>query len=554
MYRNRSTTLLIGALTTPFLFAACSSGSDNAAGGGGGGGGGAPASANAGDLIFFQGSIKAIDPADPSTILTIVDDSVDASSPIITGRFEAAAKAFTDTRIDSVLYLEDGALHHVDGTLRNGQVVDEVLAQGLDDVDSLEVTPDPTGNGKEQIMLIQDDGTVELMPLDKSGGIQELDGDPFTELFDPATGKFLGYLATDDNSNIIRIDVDTSSNTLTTSNVTPFANGVEDLEDTFDGKLFLAINGEIVVYDVATNEVEETGLSLFGQFAAGTISSTTLAGNDLIVMLVEIDQVDIVKVQSDGTQETIFEADDASLGAGGCFPQIETVGNRLVFSYTTDNGCQLQSILFDGSDLQELGSEDIDFFQVGGSDVVFNIVDEDDAIFEAHVVSANGATSSFFQNAAWAGAAIADATADGEVASSLFLVRGINADGSYGNGTLHEVDPANPSATRTNLGTLPEDVEFFVIAGFGNPLLGLAIVENPGSVVPGTDLFFVDASRANSLFRVTDDPTDFVFPFVVGDVDLGDFDGLGDIDDFDDDFDFDFDFDDEFGDDFDFDF
>ncbi len=477
-----------------------------------------PGQTASGDLSFFSGSLKAFDPAKPADIFTITPNRVSAAVTT-TGTFRAADTSITDVTDTGVVYLDGDELRFVSSELgSNGQPQDSLLSAVPADGEFLEISPDFAKPENARVLIEYDNDEYEIVKIDGDGGAQPFPGEPLIDVFDTSTGALSGWLV-EQSDELHFVDTDLQSSFLTTGS------DFEDLGQAADGSVFLANDGFVQVYDHENQEITDTGYQIenfsFG-FAIGL--------DDLFMLQTLQGRVELVRISSNGTVTPILEDTNVPAFPGiNCFESVQLTDNRVVFSYETNDDCKLFSLTQSGNDLIELGAGQIDFPTAFGSTVAFNLFEERGAV----VIDDDGANRKVYEDARWVGGTLDGLRLNAPSFSDLFLVKDISNQGAFGGATLHDVDAANPRKLRTNLGTLPNDIDFFFLAfGTGKHRVGFSQTttvdpNNPFDFNFDTDVFVVEAGRANSLTRVTDTDDTAELPIEFGGGGLGD-----DLDDF----------------------
>ncbi len=472
---------------------------------------------SAGSYLFYTGSLNAVDPANPASPLTVEagSDIVTASTQtIMSGTYDGAAQTITGLHAHALMYAKtDGKLYRVSalksGSLSRVQVSSEsgadklcpmVNQSGMDlaNPDNSQYVYSLSGSDS---MCGTGDDVWKMVRLGMSAGEAPVAAkSPVSAINNASAGAIAGWLVKDAGA-LKRCDANFANCSVVVASVagTPMVLGSSDID-----RHVMQIDDKIFVYNGTTGTLSPPVFAIPAgpggmRFVSGMYSDGTTAylahGKS------------VYRFPADGgavATPLISEAIDIGEMGLTANKVVYQVGNEIK-AVSKTGGTPSTLAAATGSDV--LGS---DFFATffAGNYVYYNIVnDANTARVAAGVVDENGGGQSTTPNAAWIGVTLSTTIS---VNASAIFGKVIRAEGGTNNGfggaTLKSFNAATAVEVAT-LGTLPAAdnwTSFFCFTGFfsGDNVLCSATMQTPVQ----SDIFFINATAANSLTRVTNTP------------------------------------------------
>ena len=511
--------------------AACGSSGD----GGDSSGGTAGTSAR---LEFFQASLDAIDPADPSTVISIDPDVADFDNfpgalASIAGTI--AANTISDLRVEWVFYArDDGTFQRVSteagsGTPTPVRVSSEDMsfpvcktAFALDLTDS---TNARVAYGKATALDCLGELTWQLVTLsdDAITDPRDFPGTPLEALSDPTTGAHAGWL-TLDNGSLHRLapDLSTQSADLLTGIQT-----INVLGSTGNPFIFLEVGQSLYAFNPATDELIDFEFEFAGQCPCSPVFATGVdyaffADGGKLFRADPYPDPDLENVTS------IDAPEDAISFLFGDFSFVKIGTDRVAWSYVSDADGSLgtpgdqstiiRSVGKDGSNPVELV-----IFKtiIKASSLINGIVQPftGDWLFyqtflspnpleepQAVAVRLDGSQSREYPGGVWIGTTLSDEFSNNQLGALARILRldGVTnlTDPSNDSLSLASVSATDPTSGEIELGNLPNGAQSVSsFPGFGPARLGLLMSRNGSD--DEFDMLFWDEEIPNSLQQIT---------------------------------------------------
>jgi hypothetical protein len=517
----------IGLLLLAISTAACGSSGD----------GGDPSGGTAGTsarLEFFQASLDAIDPADPSTVISIDPNVADFDNfpdalPSFAGTI--AANTISDLQVEWVFYArDDGTFQRVSTETGNGtptpvRVSSEDMpfpvcetAFGLDLTES---TNARVAYGKTTALDCLGELTWQLVTLsdDATTDPRDFPGTPLEALSDPTTGAHTGWLTVDDGS-LHRLAPDLS---VQSANLLTGIQTINVLGSTGNPFIFLEVGQSLYAFNPATDELIDFEFDFAGQCPCFPVFATGI-NFAFFADARELFRADPVA----GTVARIDAPEDAIslLFEGFSFVKIGT--DRVAWSYVSDADGSLltpddqstiiRSVEKDGSNPIELETFPT---PLAASDLINGIVQPfaGDWLFyqtflspnpledpQAVAVRLDGSQRREYPGGVWIGTTLSDEFSNNQLGALARILRldGVTnlADPSNDSLSLASVSATDPASGEIALGNLPSGAQSVSsLSGFGPARLGSLISLNGSDVE--FDMLFWDEEIPNSLQQIT---------------------------------------------------
>ena len=500
-------------------------------GGGGGTGGTAGTSAR---LEFFQASLDAIDPADPTTVISVDPDATEVEGPFpgalpsVAGTF--ANNTISDLRVEWIFYARnDGTFQRVSTEAGNGaptpiRVSSEDMALpvcetafGVDLADAANARVAYAQGGSDCLLPL----TWQLVTLsdDELTDPRDFPGTPLEALYDPNTGAHAGWLSLDGGS-LHRLAPDLSTQT---PDILVGVQSIDVLSSTGNPFIFLEADQGLYAFNPATNALVDFQFDFAGQcpclisFATG--QDFAFFENDG-----ELFRADPVA----GNVVSIDAPSDAISILFGGFSFVTVGSDRVAWSYVADADGSLQtpgdqstvirSVQKDGSNPIALDS----FPSSVGAGSLFSGITQPtsgDWIFYQTFQGANSLVDPRavavrfddserreFPGGVWSGTTISTSFATNQLGATERLLRldGVTdlSDPSNDSLSLSSVNALDPTSAEVALGDLPRGTRsVFSFPGFGPARLGSILFQNGFDIQ--FDILFWDEEVPGSLRQVT---------------------------------------------------
>ena len=458
-------------------------------------------------FLFYQGSIFAVDPANPDSPITVDAQTTSGATGFDGYTFHSGPPASgTDIHPRTVVYGgNDGHLYKVNALKSGGspthiQVSNETGANTVCNSSNINgitagLNTDPANfNNTSYFYLLPGSdatcGTSDDVWQIVKVGMTATDTpipakEPVATLHNATTGAIIGWLA-EDGTNLNRYDTNFSN----LGTVTTFTNSVTwvgwgTTPDTF----FLHVDDQLYLYHVSTHTLSSS---------LHTFSCGVVCGNDIIredsVNGYFNDGNSIYKVPLNGnTSASLLVSETDSI------LQLLLTNNDVVYNtFSISLGLSgLKAVAKTGGTPFDLDTSAGAIPLWGAGVRVYYSVGE-----TAKVVREDGTIESSIANASWVGISLNTTITLGNtnVASRIILAEGMTGT-SVANSTLKSFNAATNTLVAT-LGTVPTDISsLFFTPEDGDNLLGNGVT-NTGS--HNKDVFFVNTGIADSLARITD--------------------------------------------------
>ncbi|VAW96607.1 hypothetical protein MNBD_GAMMA21-467 [hydrothermal vent metagenome] len=514
-----------------------------------GGGGGGTASSS---YLFYSNSLNAVDPAAAAspTLIESADNIVASSFGIVssaeiikTGNYDSITKLITNMGSYVVVYANtDGRLYRV-SALKSGSL-SPIQVSSESQADQMCLGAMHGSAGRTDLANVENSQYLYLLSgVDNICGTSDdvwkmirigmsateapvLAKHPVTDLVDLSTGALSGWLVQDGNS-LSRCDV----NFANCAAIAPVATLVEhrlNIKDT-DERFLLEIDDQLFVY----NGIDNTLSSAVFTRSAGTFNSPAVSDG---VNVYFGNGTSVYSFPADGSMvatELVAEASDIQ--------RLELTSNNVVYQIGTSGlGREIKTVAKTGGTPLSLaiatGADDLFLVFEAGGNLYYNIrsssVIPGDVTLTpivAGVVDVNGNNRVETSSASWVGGVYSttfDLTKGGSesvLITKVFRAEGFNLGGSsdgFAGAALISVDSVT-AVDGVTMGTMPGGERLINVFCFGaenNALCGVFIGLSP-TAVPSplpfqNDLFYVNATTANSLTRVTSTPDENEMPLL----------------------------------------
>jgi hypothetical protein len=527
---------------------------------GDGGGGGGTSSTTTGTtststrLEFFQASLEAIEPRDPTTVIVIdaaaaeLESGVNEVGALPAVRGSSVGMTLTDVVIEYVVYpRDDGTLYRVStdasagipAPVRVSNTTDALpLCDSVVGLDFLNVEDtrfaygsdgqDCTGSLTWWIVSLDDDETTPP---------QTFPGRPLTALVDADTGVHTGWLSLSGGI-LQRLAPDLSVQ------ADDLFKGVvvgETLGATKDGMVFVELDQALYAFDPDLDTLTDFGFD----FSDPCPCDASFAADSEFAFLV--DQGELFRADpTSGLVESI----DAPMDAFPNAPQNINPGFTLVlagtarvaWSYfadadgnlgtTTDQSVVIRSVARDGADafdLDELEPSTVGLLGLAifnpvtsgewifFNKVTFNAVNFSDFRANAVAQRLDGTSTRFQSDSFWIGNSILPeiGTEVSNAANHLTRADGLpdlSSFGAPGVITLTSIDARDPTASEVFLGRLPDrGGAAFAIPGLGPERVGVMLASDGAGDFQTDIIYWVDGVR-DSLHVLTNTTSVNEFP------------------------------------------
>ncbi|NOX76598.1 MAG: hypothetical protein GXP17_08325 [Gammaproteobacteria bacterium] len=495
-----------------------------------------------GTYLFYAKGLNAVDPAnpgfpteiEPAANLVTASDFTFYTTPreIETGTYDSTTGILTDLHSYAVIYAHtDGNIYKVSalksGSLAPVRVSSESMADQLctdssvgdparadfDNADNSQfIYALPGGDG----VCNTSDDVWKMVRL----GMGETDAPviakpPVQILTDPATGAISGWLVHDAVAGELqRCDASFAG----CSAITMVSDSVSELRGSARF-IPLELDNLLLVYDVDADTLSSAVFTIpAGTYLDDVVSdsNTTYFAYDSSIYQFPVDGssvATVLLVESSDIQRLTVNDNNLvyQLGSGGPGTEIKSVpkAGGTPTSLVTATGTDTLSQLF-----------------VKNNRVYYNILNNSVPV-AAGVIDDDGLNQTETMTAAWIGAVFAT-TLDtnniviiGDLIEKVIRIEGydiVGTGGGYAGATLKSVD-AVTSLDIATLGTLPtaDHLPSLSCYGFGDDrLCPVGVTLNPPPASPASptqlDVFYLNASTANSLTRVTNTPSETEVP------------------------------------------
>jgi len=545
--RCESRCLIVSSITVLLVACGGDDGGTNNPGGGTNNPGGSFASST---YLFYSGSLMAVDPADPTSPITI-----EAGSDIVTGTFgfgssvrtvqastyDSATNTLTDSHPYALIYAKtDGRLYRVSalksGSLTPVQVSSEAAADQMckpGDPDDVFVRPDLANPENSQLIYAlpgvdtncgTPDDEWKMVRLGMSASDAPIPArPPVWVLGDTTTGAIAGWLVNDAGA-LKKCDANFTNCGPSIVFVASNANVILGLGL---NRLLLNIDDQLFVYDGNTNSLSASIFTV----PANTVIRASAADDTLIffenarrIYRAPIDgsapALEIGTEAKDTTFQMAVTSNKVVYMVGGIGASMELkaldkmgvggVSSTLATAATAATGnIGMFGMFFVNGDIIYYSFSGQQMPAPGRIEIV---------ALAAGWVDENGSGKSEVADAAWVATTYPD-TADLSKSSSLAIqpqkiirAEGYGQAGSgmgYAGATLNAFDAATTSPIAT-LGTLPATdglSSVGCLATGDNALCNTTVNITPVPALPALpfqqDIFFINAASANSLVRIT---------------------------------------------------
>lgn len=213
--------------------------------------------------LFYQGSIGAVDPANPASPISVEAGPVSGAATIIHGTYTAATHSVSDLHPRTAIYAKDGKLWKV-SALKGGAPTPVRLSSedGANTVCYHTTDVDFANHnnaayiyslpGVDATCYTADD-TLKMVKVGMSGTEAPIDlktKRPVTAIMDTQTGALKGWLATD-GSSLSRYDAN-FGNAVQIAN---FSVGAEEMATYGINRIFLRIDDKLRMYNADTGNL-----------------------------------------------------------------------------------------------------------------------------------------------------------------------------------------------------------------------------------------------------------------------------------------------------------
>lgn len=528
--------LIVSAIAV--LLVACGGDSgDNPPQPGGGTGGGFTGST----YLFYSGSLMAVDPANPTSPITI-----EAGSDIVTGSFglgssvrtvrsgtyDTTTQTLTNLHSHALIYAKtNGRLYRVSalksGTLTPVQVSSEGAADQMckpDDPDDVFVRSDFANPDNSQLIYAlpgvdgfcgTSDDEWKMVRLGMSTGEAPVTArPPVTVLGDTATGAIAGWLVNDAGA-LKKCDANFTN---CGPSIALVATKVDLELDLGLNQFLLNIDDQLFVYNADTNILST---SIFAVPATTVIRAS--AADDTHIFFENARSIYRAPIDGSAAASVIgVETEDTTF-------QISVTSNKVVYMVGgVGVGMELKALDKTGgvsTTLATAATGNFGMFFVNGNTIYYSFGDQqvsgpgrlEIVALAAGWIDENGGSNSELADAAWV-ATYSD-TVDLSKSSTLAVqsqkmirVEGYGQVGSgmgFAGATLNSFDAATTAPIAT-LGTLPvtDSLASITCLAIGdNALCNTLVNITPVPTLPALpfqqDIFFINTAAANSLMRVT---------------------------------------------------
>lgn len=483
------------ALFTSLGLAACSGGGSGSSGSGSG-----PGATSADDrFLVFAGSLKVVDPSDPTAIHTLSPDTPDAIDFVVEGVFDPATGSLDDASFGTLVWGEgdrvlalDLDIERAGGVANPPDPMEKAIA--MDTVVAVSVEEDFSAGGGRLTFVVETTSGYEVF-TDNAGSVSSgtpFPGEPLASLLDPTTGAFEGWLALESGS-LTRVQPDLTPTTLSA------AGAVEVLGRSTDSDVFLTLDGVLFSYDLDQEQLVDLGWD----FVSAPLAQYKVADGELFFTTQNGTNAELLKTDVDGPVLPLEALPDAII------EQVSVLTDRVVCVVRSVSlfEASLESFTRAGSGRVTLDTTPhqlrIAFDSVGalGDTVFYNVASATGS--SAHAARADGGGEIVHPDSTWLYPEIAPrAQLDRPLEFSQLLL--FSRNGPMPN-TLGVLDPADPATVQRQLGEVEERFfQLMTVPSFGGARL-ITGMESAGAVFQ-SDVFLFDSAVAGSLVQVTDTP------------------------------------------------
>lgn len=507
-------------------------------GGGGGGGDSTPVSSNPpaapvtapATYLFYSASLHAVDPANAAAPM-LVDANATQARQIFHASYDGATRTASGIHARSIVYVSGGKVWKVSALVSDG-VPGSAGNQPvqLSSESAISTSPDTTlcfawvaddygnhNNARYAYKLAGTDGScnttddvVKLVALGMSSTTAPLGlppgWEPMVAIHDPNSGALIAALFLDRSRNeLVRRNADlTGSATVVKQGVTTKA---RDVLVTNDNRMFLDIDGDLYLYNLATGQLSA---SLFSSGSTSTELVGDSDGSALYFMTLN-GATAIYKFPFSGTSAVDRVTLAQEVSGTAIWATIGLTSNRIAYvTYTAGSSTfELKSVAkTGGAPIPLVGptSESLMLIAAAGNRVYYNRGGVGTSTSVAAVINEDGSSPVTLPGSSWAGVSVPTTVTTGETfAVSRVLLAEFNVvTGTLSGGTLTSYD-ATTYSNPVTLGTIPDGVSWLFLWGNDSRLLGFVFAPD-GNGGSQTDIVFVDTATAGSLVRVTDTP------------------------------------------------
>ncbi len=496
------------------------------------GGSGTPA------YLFYTKGLNAVDPDSPASPTEVVPEANLATAPFgfgftaesfLVGTYDSAAQTISDLHTYAIIYAHtDGNFYKVSalksGSLAPVRVSSESMADQLCEERNDSSTADLANPDNSQLIYTlpgadslcnTSDDVWKMVRLSMSATDAPIMAKPTVDnISDQTTGAITGWLVHDTVANELqRCDASFAG----CSAITPVTISVGQLSRVANNLVLLEIDNQLFVYDAVANTLSS---SIFA-IPAGTYLEDEASDGSTSYF---VHGSSIYQFPADGSAMATVLATE-----GDDIQRIQLNDNNIVYQLSSSGqNVEIKSVPKAGgtpiSLVTATGTDNVSMLIAKNNRVYYNIQNTmlTGSIFTtvpvaAGVIDDDGMNQVEIMTAAWNGF-IYNTTMNlgsssiGDLVDKVILAEGYDiagTSGGYAGATLKSVDAATFVDIAT-LGTLPttDHLPGFFCYGFGDDSLCTAsIILDPAPTPPArptqSDIFYLNASTANSLERVT---------------------------------------------------
>lgn len=498
---TKLSTLTLVIMTLVILVVAGCSGS----GGSGSGGTLSPGdNTTSSAFLLYQGSIGAVDPANPASPVSVESGITNKVTSIFHGTYDPVARKVSDIQTRTVVYVKGGQLFKV-SALKGAATPIPVQLTNETSADTIVGTPsaiaDFADHNNAQFIYLTAGGAWKMIKVGMSATDTPIPAkQPLKHVYDKSNGALAGWLAID-GSAVKRFDANFSAGSAVT--VATFADKAEAVGFTID-IIFLKIDGNLYAYNTANGAISSV-LYTFTATTAGDLKATRDGINMYFV-----DGGKLLSVSLSGT--ALAEQIGAETGT---IVQLAYTDHKVVYVLNDAGQYKIRTTgksgVVSGTPPVDLATaangEILIFIGAKGTLAYFDRV-SGNGVTTAGTIREDGSGRNETPNAFWVGGSFLNIfDTMSEVIPQYFIrAAGITSIVDFRGGQLESFDAATGNRLAV-LGTVPQDIHMAgVFAGVcGSKILleGRTITSLDTFV---SDVFYADLTKGGSLTRVTSTP------------------------------------------------
>ncbi len=474
-----------------------------------------------GTYLFYSGSLNAVDPASPTTPITVeAGNDISPTSSIYHADYDSASRTATNQHSHALVYAKtDGKLYRV-SALKNESLTPIQVSNesNADQLCGSFARSDFFNPANAQYLYLQsgpdndcstiNDNIWRMVRLGMSATDTPIPAKlPITSLID-STGALSGWLAYEAGS-LIQCDANFANCTPPFVSASHTAYVMLEIDGS-NNRFLMNIDNQLFIYDANSNTLSAPLFTI----PAGTFLGTPLTTDGDYIYFGHGNF--IYRFPADGsTVATSIRTETSTIF------DVDVTTNRVIFMV----GPQVKSIPKDGNGiattLASTSAQNGLLYYLSGDFIYYSILNFTTSpspsltSILAGIVDEHGGNQATFSNSHWVGA-LSPISYDFNQGSNTLddpavMVLGQASSGNFSDVTLKSID-AKTATESVALGTLPSSIRldnYFFCSGSIDNSLCLTLVDisptpPPSGAPVQFDVFFVNTAIANSLRRVTD--------------------------------------------------